>query len=39
MAAGLTDKQMTMADLVQILDAREQKEIFTRRQGLISQSN
>ncbi len=39
MAAGLTDKPMLMADLVKILDAREQKEIFTRRAGLLSYSN
>lgn len=39
MAAGLTDKPMLMADLVKILDAREQKEIFTRRAGQLSYSN
>ena len=39
MAAGLTDKPMLMADLVQILDAREQTTIFNRRAGQLSYSN
>ncbi len=39
MAAGLTDKQMTMADLVEILDARELHDLQGRRQELLSQSN
>jgi IS1 family transposase len=39
MAANLTDKQMTMADLCEILDRREQKQIFQRRQGILSSAN
>jgi hypothetical protein len=39
MAAGLTDKPMLMADLVQILDAREQNALYDRRQRLLSQAN
>ena len=36
MAAKLPDKMMTMADLVSILDQREQNAIYDRRQGLLS---
>ena len=39
MAAGLTDRPMLMAELVQILDAREQNAIYDRRAGLLSQAN
>lgn len=39
MAAGLTDKLMTMADLCEILDRREQKVIFQRREGILSSAN
>lgn len=39
MAAGLTDKPMLMADLVEVLDEREQTAIYDRRQGHLSQSN
>jgi hypothetical protein len=39
MAAGLTDKPMLMADLVAILDQREQVAIYDRRQGLLSSEN
>ena len=39
MAAGLADKPMLMADLVQILDGREQIALHDRRQGMLSQSN
>lgn len=39
MAAGLTDKPMLMADLVQILDRVEHRAIFQRRQGMLSQAN
>jgi IS1 family transposase len=39
MAAGLTDKQMTMEHLVNILDQREQVAIYDRRQRMLSQSN
>jgi hypothetical protein len=39
MAAGLTDKPMLMADLVAILDQREQNALYDRRVGLLSQAN
>lgn len=39
MAAGLTDKPMLMADLVEILDNREQHAIFQRRRGQVSYAN
>ncbi len=39
MAAGLTNKPMLMAELVAILDQREQDAIFERREGLLSQAN
>jgi len=39
MAAGLTDKPMLMADLVKILDQREQVAIYDRRAGQLSYSN
>ena len=39
MASGLADKPMLMADLVQILDRREQVAIYDRRQGLLSSAN
>jgi IS1 family transposase len=39
MAAGLTDKPMLMADLVAILDQREQVALYDRRQGQLSSSN
>jgi hypothetical protein len=37
MAAGLTDKAMTMADLVDLIDVREQSQIRQRRASLLSQ--
>lgn len=39
MAAGLTDKPMLMADLVAILDQREQVALYDRRQGQLSSAN
>ena len=39
MAAGLTDKPMLMADLVEILDKREMVSLQGKRQALLSQSN
>jgi len=39
MAAGLTDKPMLMAGLVEILDARELTALQGRRQELLPQSN
>lgn len=39
MAAGLTDKPMRMADLVQILDVREQVALQTKRERILSLSN
>ena len=38
-AAGLTDKAMTMADLVQILDRREENALIERRVRTLSYSN
>ena len=38
-AAGLTDKPLLMADLVAILDQREQVAIFDKRQRQVSYSN
>ena len=38
MAAGLTDKPMLTADLVEILDRRELNAIQDKRQALLSQS-
>jgi IS1 family transposase len=38
-AAGLTDKAMTMADLVAILDKRDQNLIFERRRRQLSYAN
>jgi hypothetical protein len=38
-AAGLTDKALTMADLVQIMDTREQNLIFEKRQRQVSYAN
>jgi IS1 family transposase len=39
MAAGLTDKPVTMADLVEIMDAREAKALRIKRQLVLTQSN
>jgi len=39
MAAGMSDKPMLMADLVEILDKREMVALQGKRQALLSQSN
>jgi hypothetical protein len=39
MAASLTDKQMTMADVVQMLDIKEQAAIQSRRDRILTLSN
>lgn len=39
MAAGLTDKALTMVELVAILDQREQNAIYDRRAGQLSYAN
>ena len=38
-AAGLTEKAMTMADLVQILDRREENALIERRVRTLSYPN
>ena len=39
MAAGLTDKAMSMADVVQLIDTHEQDLIFDRRKRQLSYAN
>ena len=38
-AAGLTDKQMTMADLAQLIDVREQTALLNKRERILSLAN
>jgi len=39
MAAGLTDKALTMADVVQMLDVQEQSAIQAKRARILTLSN
>ncbi len=39
MAAGLTDTLMSMADIVQLMDRREQRLLYEKRIALLPQSN